>query len=147
MRRILIILLCVVSGTTTYAQIESKSYPINQDSLYSKNGIKENKIFITKEIDRYKLYPTPDIYNFIQLDTQTGIIYRIQWNTERYKGLYKIINSESLIGQYDEEVNGRFEIYLTDNIYHFILLDKINGRVWQCQWSFKESKNMISRIK
>lgn len=100
----------------------------------------------TKSTDRYKLYPTPNTYNFLKLDTRTGIIYRVQWNTETNKRFQAVVNPNSLLGSFDEEVNGRYEICLTGNIYNFLLLDKIEGRVWQCQWSFDEDKNLVLRI-
>ena len=33
------------------------------------------------------------------------------------------------------EVNDRFTLYPTENMYNFILLDQINGKTWQAQWS------------
>ena len=42
--------------------------------------------------------------------------------------------------------NGRFTRYPTSNMYNFILLDQIDGRVWQVQWSFEKDKRMILPI-
>lgn len=33
---------------------------------------------------------------------------------------------------------GRFFLYPTENTYNFILLDQIDGRVWQVQWNIDE---------
>ena len=46
----------------------------------------------------------------------------------------------------DAEKNGRFFLYPTTNIYNFILLDQIDGRVWQVQWSIEEKDRMVTRI-
>jgi hypothetical protein len=46
----------------------------------------------------------------------------------------------------DEEVNGRFKLEPTQNIYNFILLDQIDGRVWQVQWSFKANERFVIPI-
>jgi hypothetical protein len=35
----------------------------------------------------------------------------------------------------DEELNERFTLYPTQNMYNFILLDQIDGKTWQVQWS------------
>ena len=32
------------------------------------------------------------------------------------------------------------------NIYNFILLDQIDGRVWQVQWSFKANERFVIPI-
>ena len=42
--------------------------------------------------------------------------------------------------------NGRFFLYPTKNIYNFILLDQIDGRTWQVQWSYDENKRIIVPI-
>lgn len=46
----------------------------------------------------------------------------------------------------DEEVNGRFKLEPTQNIYNFILLDQIDERVWQVQWSFKANERFVIPI-
>jgi hypothetical protein len=42
----------------------------------------------------------------------------------------------------EKEVNGRFTLYSTENVYTFILLDQLEGKMWQVQWSI-EAKNRI----
>ena len=42
--------------------------------------------------------------------------------------------------------NGRFKLYPTDNMYNFIMVDVIEGRTWQIQWSVKEDKRLVFRI-
>ena len=41
---------------------------------------------------------------------------------------------------YEIERNGRFFLYPTQNMYNFILLDQIDGRTWQVQWSTEKSQ-------
>jgi alpha-galactosidase len=55
------------------------------------------------------------------------------------------INSTPLVWT-DEEINGRFTLYPTENMYNFILLDQINGKTWQVQWNNEVNKRFISRI-
>ena len=45
------------------------------------------------------------------------------------------------------EMNGRFTLYPTDNIWTFILLDQVDGNTWQVQWSNEEEKRGIFQIK
>ena len=56
------------------------------------------------------------------------------------------VNYKRLVDYEDDWVNDRFEIYPTSNIYSFLLLDKINGRVWHCYWGFESEGNGIQRI-
>lgn len=56
------------------------------------------------------------------------------------------LNLTSLVSKEDEKI-GRFFLYPTQNFYNFILLDQLDGRVWQVQWSIEESKRLVIRIK
>lgn len=38
----------------------------------------------------------------------------------------------------ENENIGRFTLYPTENMYNFILLDQIDGDVYQAQWSMEE---------
>lgn len=144
MKKTLLFLILVTISVNLIAQ-EEKADSTSTKSVKEKIVKIDGEVF-TKSTDRYKLYPTPNTYNFLKLDTRTGIIYRVQWNTESDKRFQTIVNPDNLLRSYDEEINGRYEISLTDNIYNFLLLDKIEGRVWQCQWSFDKEKNMVLRI-
>jgi len=50
-----------------------------------------------------------------------------------------VLNSLPLVSK-EKEVNGRFTLYPTENMYNFLLLDQIDGYVYQVQWSM-EAKN------
>lgn len=93
--------------------------------------------------NRYKIYPTENIYNLIKLDTQTGRLYLVQWSLDSDEEFSLSINDNDL-SQF-KEVNS-FELYPTKNIYQFILLDKATGRNWHVQWGFESSKRWIRRI-
>lgn len=108
-----------------------------------------DKIFRVKliEIDsnRYKLYPTENIYNFLKLDTQTGRIDQIQWSLDSKKEFSSSLNREDLSTSWSETANS-FELYPTQNMYQFILLDKATGRTWHVQWGLSDNKRWIKRI-
>jgi hypothetical protein len=88
------------------------------------------------DIDRYKLYPTQNTWNFLELDTQTGRIWQVQYSVEGSRYRFKTsLNSWSLLECSDLQISGRFELYPTQNMYNFILVDKISGKTWQVQWS------------
>jgi hypothetical protein len=92
------------------------------------------------DIDRYKLYPTQNTWTFLELDTQTGRVWQVQYSVQGSSYRFKTrLNSWSLLEASDLQVSGRFELYPTQNMYNFVLLDKISGKTWQVQWSTEYS--------
>lgn len=84
----------------------------------------------------YQLFPTENRWIFIKLNTQTGQMWMLQYSTTSISDALSCpLNSYSLLQSSDEIVNGRYTLYPTQNHYNFILLDQINGRTWQVQWS------------
>lgn len=93
------------------------------------------------DIDRYKLYPTQNTWTLLELDTQTGRVWQVQYSVEGPRYRFKSrLNNWSLLNDSDLQVSGRFELYPTQNMYNFVLLDKISGKTWQVQWSTEYSK-------
>lgn len=100
-------------------------------------------IYKEQNKSRYKLYPTENIYNLLKLDTQTGRIEQVQWSLDTSKEFSRTINKEDLSWNAGA---GAFELYPTQNMYQFILLDKTNGRTWHVQWGLEDKKRWIRRI-
>lgn len=73
----------------------------------------------------YKLYPTKNMWTFIKLNTSNGQIWQVQFsiNGKGKRGEQPL--SFSCLAHGSDAVNGRFELYPTENIYNFILLDQI----------------------
>ena len=92
----------------------------------------------------FRLFSTRNMYTFIKLNTRNGQMWQVQWDTKSSQFETPI----SLITRVtkEEENNGRFFLYPTTNIYNFILLDQIDGRAWQVQWSIEEKERMVIRI-
>ena len=95
---------------------------------------------VSCDVPRYKLYQTENTWNLLELDTRTGRIWQVQYvinSTNRFKmqTVWSLLSYDE-----DEETapNGRFELYPTRNMYNFLLLDQVTGRVWQIQWSIDE---------
>ena len=95
---------------------------------------------------QFKLYATKNIYTFLELNTVTGQIWIVQWSIEDNKRFAYVLDANERIGQTDELICGRFSLHPTENMYNFILLDNINGRCWQVQWSFEEDKRLVLPI-
>ena len=93
----------------------------------------------------YRLYKTKNNYNFIKLDTRTGQMEMVQWSTSGSRGTYTLSN-EKRVYSVEDEIPGRFTLYATTNFYNFVLLDQIDGRTWQVQWSTDSSEMMVVRI-
>ncbi|WP_198015991.1 hypothetical protein [Barnesiella viscericola] len=76
--------------------------------------------------ESYKLFPTNNIWTFIKLDTRNGKMWQIQYDVSGNNRFEVELNTRNLIYGEDEE-NGRFTLYPTNNTYNFILLDQKRG--------------------
>lgn len=144
MKRLFLILAVLAMGLVCYAQTDSvKVVRSTSDSLMTMtNGWLEQIGFDLTSRQRYKLYPTENMYTFLLLDTRTGKIDKVQWHLEKKKEFTVPINSHDLSIGY-EYGTGSFELYPTQNMYQFVLLD---GRTWHVQWGMSEDERWIRRI-
>ena len=62
-------------------------YEMNKDSEAMQVAIDSWPIVAARESHpgRFELYPTKNMYTFILLDTDTGNVYQVQWNTNPNK--------------------------------------------------------------
>ena len=95
--------------------------------------------------ENYKLYPTDNMWTFLKLDTRTGKIWQVQYsvNSDNYG---EVVVNELDLTYGSNEKAGRFELYPTQNMYNFILLDKKEGLVAQVQWSMDADNRGLVRI-
>ena len=93
----------------------------------------------------YRLFATRNMYTFIKLNTRNGQMWQVQWGTESKYRFETTLSDISRVKQ-DEEKNGRFFLYPTPNIYNFILVDQLDGRVWQVQWSTEAKERTVVPI-
>lgn len=136
--------LFITFGATAQSKLGSPTTKVTKDSTLIKiHDLLEDVDFRMHGLDRYKLYPTENIYNFLQLDTRTGKIDVVQWSLDDGKEGSVTLNDEDL--SLDTGC-GTFELYPTKNMYQFLLLDKVTGRKWHVQWGFEASKRWIKRI-
>ena len=73
--------------------------------------------------NRYKLYPTDNLYTLLELDSKIGRIKQVQWSLDSdSEGTFTINNDDLSYGMgYGSD---SFELYPTKNMYQFILIDK-----------------------
>lgn len=150
MEKLLLTLLFCITALTTFAQTkevvsDTKTKTAQIDSLLTDILLRlENIEYNTEPATRYKLYKTENIYNLLKLDTATGQIVQLQWSLNDDKEGTITINSENL--SLSDKQAGTFELYPTNNMYQFILLDTITGRTWHVQWGIGAGKRWIRRI-
>ncbi|MDI1233469.1 MAG: hypothetical protein PSX81_04240 [bacterium] len=118
-------------------------------TLYSfaQNKNKQNDSLKLQSINAvsYRLFPTQNIYNFIKLNTRNGQMWLVQFGVEEENRMTTNLSIVPLVTS-DKEVNDRFTLYPTQNIYTFILLDQMDGRTWQVHWSINLEKRFITPI-
>ena len=101
---------------------------------------------IVSSVPRYKMYPTQNINILLKLDTATGKVWMVQYGTGDNIGISVPVDDSSLLYSWDTVQAGRFELYPTQNMYNFILLDTQLGNTYQVQWHTKEKSRMRVRI-
>lgn len=130
MKRILFLLVLTLTTTTAFAQTAADSTNV------------EN----VGNAPTYKLYKTQNMWVFIKLNTQTGRMKLVQYsiNDDVDRGEFDLNMINLAIGK--EKINGRFALTPTDNMWNFLLLDQIDGDVWQVQWSLEPRNRGVIKI-
>ena len=133
MKTFLFTLTIVLFTSISFGQIQT-----NPTSTVQQKKVSDNSI--------YQLFPTKNYWTFIKLDTRNGKMWQVHFSIEDIKKTGELIlNSLSLVDK-EEEMNGRFTLYSTENMYNFLLLDQISGIVVQVQWSLDAKKRGIVSV-
>ena len=107
----------------------------------------DNKVYFSPDTDvTYRLFKTQNMHIFIKLNTSNGTMKLVQFSTSSARDMMQADLSDIELTTGAEAKNGRFYLYPTDNCYTFLLLDQIEGRVWQVQWSTDPEDRGILRI-
>ena len=135
MKTIFFTLTIVLFTSVSFGQAQS-----NPTNTVQQKSVSDNSI--------YQLFPTKNFWTFIKLDTRNGKMWQVHFSIADDKNTGEIIlNSLSLVDK-EEDINGRFTLYPTENMYNFLLLDQISGIVVQVQWSLDAKKRgLVSVIK
>ena len=103
---------------------------------------------ISNKDAKFLLFPTRNNYIFLKLNTSNGEVYLVQFSLDKPGSrfetkiesyLYPLVSTK-------EESNGRFYLYPTANFFNYLLVDQIDGRVWQLQWGFKNADHKLIKI-
>ena len=135
MKRFLFALILMTCALVSYAQSSDYAPQMANSSIQNKDA-------------KYLMFTTRNINIFLKLNTRTGEIWMVQIGLGDKDAMeikfpswgYPLVKEE-------EESNGRFMLYPTQNLYNFILVDQIDGRIWQAQWSFKSENIGILPIR
>lgn len=141
MKKYVLFIMSIIIAINGYSQTTKND--VCDSTLTSISKQLEVIEFRINGMNRFKLYPTENIYTFLKLDTATGKIDQLQWSLESDNEGSVPINSDDL--SLDSGC-GTFELYPTMNMYQFILLDKVSGRQWHIQWGMKSSQRWIRRF-
>ena len=107
----------------------------------------DNKVYFSPDTNvTYRLFKTQNMHIFIKLNTSNGTMKLVQFSTSSTRDIMQADLSDIELATGTEAKNGRFYLYPTDNFYTFLLLDQIDGRVWQVQWSTNPEDRGIFRI-
>ena len=127
-RSIIIALVCLLIGFGACAQTPSQT---------AKAG-KQTEVLVPG----YKLFPTTNMWIFLKLDTSKGLVKMVQYSMEDKSRMEVPINYLPLASG-DDAIPGRFNLYATQNMWTFILLDEVDGRTWQVQWSTDGKEGIV----
>jgi hypothetical protein len=126
-----VILFSFIVLTTIISSAQTQQSAINEKNQKSLLAVK------------YRLYPTQNMWTFIKLNTRNGKMWQIQFDVEDNKRFETYLNILPLVAK-EREVNDRFTLYPTQNMWTFILLDQYNGKTWQVQWSIEpENRGVV----
>lgn len=133
MKTIFISLTLMLLSIVSLAQSQTKKIINLQQKPISENAI-------------YQLFPTQNYWTFIKLNTRNGKMWQVHFSLQDDINTGELVlNSLSLVNE-EKEVNGRFTLYPTENMYNFLLLDQIDGQVIQIQWSLDSNKRGIVSV-
>jgi len=107
----------------------------------------DKKVYFSPDVNvTYRLFKTQNMHIFIKLNTSNGTMNLVQFSTSSTRDMMEVTLSDMELATGTDAKNGRFYLYPTDNFYTFLLLDQIDGRVWQVQWSVDPDNRGIMRI-
>jgi hypothetical protein len=133
MKKIIFVLTIILSSTISFSQIVEKNASTNSENSQ------------THFEPVFRLFPTQNMWTFIKLNTRNGRMWQVQFDVQGSNRFETFLNLLRLVEQ-DKEENGRFTLYPTQNIYTFILLDQIDGKMWQVQWAMEPENRGILPI-
>ena len=104
-----------------------------------------NTMVQATRVPRYKMYPTQNINILLKFDTKRGRIWMVQYRMKDQDALEVTIANFAAVNE-SAGWNGRFEMYPTNNMYNFLMIDTETGQVYQVQWSTEYNRRFVEKI-
>ena len=104
--------MCLTSCNNTGGKLEELEKQVNKIALNTANA---DPI--------YRLYPTRNMWNFLKLDTRNGKISMVQFSVEDNEKQFEYELSNKALCE--NTAPGRFMLQPTENIYNFIMLERV----------------------
>lgn len=96
---------------------------------------------------RYKMYKTVHDYILLKLDTATGRVWMVQIGMgDKSTRRQVAVDDSTPLDDMDPAINGRFELYPTNNSYNFVMIDTYVGTTYQVQWHTESNKRFRKLI-
>ena len=133
MKKIIISVIVVLTAMISFAQAK-----VEKDGSVISQNTQKSLLVVT-----YRLFPTQNMWTFIKLNTRNGQMWQVQYDVQDDNRFETSLNILPLVAKEKEEDN-RFTLYSTQNSWTFILLDQLEGKMWQVQWSMEpENRGII----
>lgn len=111
------------------------------------NTIVDTQSEMTSNTPRYKMYKTTHDYILLKLDTATGKVWMVQIGMgDKSSRKVLAVDDTSPLRENDPAINGRFELYPTNNSYNFVMIDTHVGTTYQIQWHTEYKKRFRKLI-
>ena len=89
----------------------------------------------SKWTNRFQMFATQNMWNFIMLDSYDGRLWQVQYSTEDLEFLICVpINPSKLV---ESENRSIFSIQPLTSMYQYYLINDATGDMWKFQWSTK----------
>lgn len=96
---------------------------------------------------RFKMYKTTHEYILLKLDSATGRVWMVQYGMgEKSSRMEIAVDDSSPLSDADIAINGRFQLYPTNNSYNYIMIDTHVGTTYQVQWHTEPNKRFRKLI-
>lgn len=128
--------LCVAVMFALSPSIDAAAQTRSKVDVSSDSTLRVSVPFDVPISARYRLHPTRNAWNFIQIDTATGRLWQVQYSIDESPAVRFVLSSPDLSGGGSEP--GRFALYETANVWNFLMIDQKDGRVWQVQFTLDD---------
>ena len=83
----------------------------------------------------------------ISIETGEEVATKIDFISNKTDSTFeKVTDFSDIMKNFRVAQNGRFELFPTDNIHEFLMVDTILGTTYQVQWHDQQEKRLISAI-